>query len=126
MTNSDRFYQAASNFQSERKSIVDKYEKKMAELKRMEGSEYYKEESKKAEDDKKKSLDSLIASYRDSMKTCMSDMKRTNSKRMLAAPSEEQLRLLTVLKMKEVLTQEEVLAAANSFSDNSVCLSVLS
>ena len=125
MTNSDRFYKSASTFQAERKKVMDKYEKTMADLKPMAGSQYYAEQSKKAEANKKESLDSLIANYGESLSCCLRDMKKANSKRSLTAPSEEQLRLITVLKMKGTLSQEEVMAAANSFSDNDVCLSVL-
>ena len=69
MTNTERFYKAALNFQNDRAATVTAYERKMQELEKHKGSEFYDEESKKAADAQKFKLDSAYYQVKALLKT---------------------------------------------------------
>lgn len=63
ITNSDLLYRKLLEFQNKRKSTVDAYDKRLAEIEDAKGSKYYDDELKKAEDTKGAALNDLKAEY---------------------------------------------------------------
>lgn len=125
MKNSDCFYKYASDFQTARKSVMDKYEKRIVDLQPMKGSQYYIDEMSKAEKDMKMALEDLMFKYGTEMRKYIRYMRDANHKRPMEAPTAEMVNMLTVLRMKDSVTSEEIQMAANAMKSNALALSVL-
>lgn len=125
MSLSDELYTDALHFQNERKAIVDKYEATLKDLENKKGSVYYTEQRKKAEAEKTAALNDTTDKYRGFIVNDLKRMKETNSKRGVAAPSEEEIRIITALKAREKVSDRELELIANSVRDNALCLAVV-
>ena len=125
LTNSELFYRNAKKYQDDRARINENYEKQLESLKDKQGSEFYATESERL---KKERDDGLTALKKDTGNTLLSvidTMRRANAKRTTAAPSDEQLRLLKVLQMRESVTEKELTEIAETCKDNALALSVV-
>ena len=125
ISNTSVFFYRAMEFQHKRKSIVDDYEKRLESLKDTKGSKYYADEIKKAEDKKDEALKALKKEYGEYFRISLDAMSKTNAARKMTPPTEEELRTLQLLKMKDKPTEAELAAAANTLKGNATCLSVL-
>lgn len=125
ITNTDIFYTRAKEYQDKRKEIMDEYETRLAHLEATKGSKYYTEELKKAKDKKDEALTTLKNEYAEYFNISLSAMRKANGSRAMTPPTEEELRTLQLLKMKEKPTEAEISAAANTLKGNATCLSVL-
>ena len=125
ISNTSVFFNRAMEFQHKRKSIVDDYEKRLESLKDTKGSKYYTDEIKKAEDKKDEALKALKKEYGEYFRISLDAMSKTNAARKMTPPTEEELRTLQLLKMKDKPTEAELAAAANTLKGNVTCLSVL-
>ena len=125
MYNTDFLFNRAKDFQNKRKNVMDQYENRMKELERAKGSQYYNEESQKATEAKDKAIKALKAEYGDYFNTILKSMRESNSKRGLNPPTEEELRLIQLIKLKEKPTERELEAAAHTLKGNVTCLSIL-
>lgn len=125
ISNTSVFFYRAMEFQHKRKSIVDDYEKRLESLKDTKGSKYYTDEIKKAEDKKDEALKALKKEYGEYFRISLDAMSKTNAARKMTPPTEEELRTLQLLKMKDKPTEAELAAAANTLKGNATCLSVL-
>lgn len=125
MSNSDRFYTLIREFQEKRQNASDVFDREMAELKRYVGSEFYETESKAAADRRDMTLNELQAEYRMKLDEVLRAMVKANAEREMKPPTDAELRLLQVLKMKDHLDEAELKSAARSLRGNPVCLDVL-
>lgn len=125
MTNSDMFFHYAKDFQDKRKAISAAYDKRVSDLERMRGSEYYNDELKKAKETKRTALDTLKSEYREHLYNCLSYMSKENGRRGMNPPTQEELRILQLLQMKEQVSERELESAAIALRNNGTCLSVL-
>ena len=125
IANTTLFYTRAKEYQDKRKGIVDEYDKRLASLETAKGSKYYTDEAKKAEDKKDEALKALKAEYGEYFNISLSAMSKANGSRGMTPPTEEELRTLQLLKMKDKPTEAELQAAANTLKGNATCLSVL-
>lgn len=123
--NTDLFYTRAKEYQDKRKGIVDEYEARIKALETAKGSKYFEDETKKAEDKKDEALKALKEEYAGYFNTHFDAMAKANASRSMTPPTEEELRTLQLLKMKEKPTEAELQAAANTLKGNATCLSVL-
>lgn len=123
--NSDLFYSRAKEYQGKRAAIVDEYEKRMKALEDAKGSKYFTDEAKKAEDKRDEALTALKDEYNGYFNIAFDAMRKANAARKMTPPTEEELRTLQLLKMKEKPTEAELAAAANTLKGNVTCLSVL-
>lgn len=123
--NTDLFYTRAKEYQGKRAAIVDEYEKHMKALENAKGSKLYTDEKKKAEEKKEESLKALKKEYGEYFRISLDAMSKANTARKMTPPTEEELRTLQLLKMKEKPTEAELAAAANTLKGNVTCLSVL-
>ena len=123
--NSDLFYSRAAEFQSKRKEIIDTYESTLAKLEKAKGSQLYTEETEKAAKTRDAALQALQSEYREYFRISLDAMSKANAARKMTPPTEEELRTLQLLKMKEKPTEAELQAAANTLKGNATCLSVL-
>ena len=125
MTNSGKYYTLINEFQTKRMAAYDRYDREMAELKRYEGSEYYRTESQAAADRRDGTLTELQNEYRGKIGEVLKSMREANTRREMKPPTDAELRLLQLLKMKDHLDVAELEAAARSLSGNATCLEVL-
>lgn len=123
--NSDLFYNRAAEFQSKRKEIIDTYESTLAKLEKAKGSQLYTEETEKAAKTRDAALQALQSEYREYFRISLDAMSEANAARKMTPPTEEELRTLQLLKMKDKPTEAELAAAANTLKGNATCLSVL-
>lgn len=126
ISNSDLFFSIAKEFQDARKKISDTYKGRMRFLERTKGSEYFTEESKKAEEEKKAAAAALREQYASRLYTAIEAMELVNNNRKAIPPTEEELRLIQLLKMKDSLTENELHEAAMTLKGNPSCLAILS
>ena len=125
IANTTLFYTRAKEYQDKRKGIIDEYEKRLASLEDAKGSKYFTDEVKKAEDKKDEALKALKEEYGGYFNTHLEAMSKANAARKMTPPTEEELRTLQLLKMKDKPTEAELQAAANTLKGNATCLSVL-
>lgn len=126
MTNTEWLFEILRHFQNDRKAITDTYESKLKELEATRGSKYYDTESTKARETRDTALDKLKKETRAKTDKAIGAMNTVNEGRTLTTPpSDEQLRLLETLKLRDKLTDKELQAAAKSCADNVTALSVI-
>jgi len=125
IANTTLFYRRAKEYQDKRKGIVDEYEARMKALEDAKGSKYFTDEAKKAEDKRDEALTALKGEYGEYFRISLDAMSKANAARKMTPPTEEELRTLQLLKMKEKPTEAELAAAANTLKGNATCLSVL-
>ncbi len=123
--NTDLFYTRAKEYQGKRKGIIDVYDSSMKALEDAKGSKYFTDESKKAEDTRDEALKALKNEYGEYFRISLDAMSKANASRKMTPPTEEELRTLQLLKMKDEPTEAELAAAANTLKGNATCLSVL-
>lgn len=125
ITNTDLLFSRMKQYQDKRKAVMDEYEKRLEWLEDKKGSEYYTEEEKIARDKRDEDLQTLRGEYDESARTAIKAMKEANSKRPAAAPTEEELRIVQALKLRDSVTEEELSMIANSVRGNGLCLDIV-
>ena len=125
ITNTDLFYTRAKEYQDKRANIISTYDERMKALENAKGSKLFEEESKKAEDTRDAALNALKSEYNTYFGISLDAMAKANASRKMTPPTEEELRTLQLLKMKDKPTEAELQAAANTLKGNVSCLSVL-
>lgn len=125
ISNTDLFYARAKTYQERRAAIVSSYDTRMKALERTKGSVYYTDECKKATAAKDEALTALKAEYWEYFNIAFKAMREANASRAMKPPTEEELRTLQLLKMKDKPTEAELEAAAKTLKGNVACLSVL-
>ena len=131
--NTDLFYSRAAEFQTKRKEIIDTYESTLAKLEKAKGSQLYTEETEKAEKAKNDALDALKSEYSEYFRISLDAMRDANGKRGITPPTQEQLAILSALKMRSKPTddnqrrafEKELDRIANSCADNAMCIAVI-
>ena len=123
--NTDLFYNRAREYQNKRKVIMDCFEKRVKSLEDTRGSKYFDDEMKKATDARDGALSALKVEYAEYFRISLDAMSKGNASRKMTPPTEEELRTLQLLKMKDKPTETELQAAANTLKGNTTCLSVL-
>ena len=125
MRNSENLFFHAKKYQDERAAIVEAYEKKLASLEDAKGSKLYEKESMKAAADRDNALSSLKAEYISGFNSILQEMRNASDSRGATPPTEEELRLVQALKLKETVTQGELDRIANAVKNNGICLSIV-
>lgn len=125
MSNTDRLYTILKGFQDSRKEVTDTFDKRMKEIESTKGSEYYRSESHKAEQKQRNDLEQLCSKYGKQIDSVLADMRDKNANRPMIPPTDEQLRILNILKLKDKISNAELDAAAVSCADCPVALSVV-
>lgn len=125
MKNTERFFKRAKEFQDKRADIQKQYESNLNDLENKKGSSYYSLRLKEIEDEYTANIEALKAEYKPYFKTILSDMNDINDKRGITPPTDEELRLIQLLKLKEKITEKELAAAAVTLAGNDTCLSIL-
>ena len=125
IANTTLFYTRAKEYQDKRKGVIDTFDSHMKALETAKGSKYFEDEAKKAEDTRDEALKALKDEYGEYFRISLDAMSKANASRKMTPPTEEELRTLQLLKMKDKPTEAELAAAANTLKGNATCLSVL-
>lgn len=124
MGNINRFFAIAKKVQDTRHKARVDYLARLKELEPMKGSEYFREESRRA----RETMDAVLAgckSYQGEFRIILDDMRENASNRALTAPTEAQERICRMLAMKNTLTKDDLAGAARACSDSPLALDVL-
>lgn len=112
-------------YQDMRNEVVDTYEHRMDEIERTIGSLFYEEEKAKAIDTKNTSLDNLRKQFFPAFQEIFKAMDNANANRKMDAPTQEQLNLISALRLKKNVTDVDFTAAAHSLASNGLALGLL-
>ena len=125
ISNSELYYTKMKEFQDKRVELTDAHDKKVKTLERFQGSTGYeedmKEENKRFEDE----LKALRDEYRPTFNTIFSGMFEAIGRRSVSAPTNDQVNLLNVLKMKKKVTLEDCQRTAEAVKDNPIAVSIV-
>lgn len=119
------FANAWSGFRRELRAIWQKFDETEARLKKYRGSGGYTDELNAAIKERDNSIAALREHYRGIFSEQIAGMRQTTLSRKLPVPSDEAVRLLSVLKMRETLTRDELTAAVRTLEGDPVSLCVL-
>lgn len=126
MSNTDRLYFAMRDFTDKQRENRDKFIKRKKDLEKYRGSEGYQrnldeaiEIRKKADDEARKECEKIV-------EETIADMIKKNQSRKLEAPTDEQIRFLTVAQMMEKPSKTALDSIANSLGGNGLALAALS
>ena len=125
LTNSEIFFKAAKTFQDERKHINEEYEQALKDLENKRGSEYYKAETARLKEERDSRLSALKQDSGSTMLNAIEAMRKTAAQRATVAPTDEQLRVLQVLRMRETVSEKELTEAAQCLKNCPLGLSVI-
>ena len=106
--NTEVFYARAKQFQDKRAQLVSDYEKKLDSMKRYEGSKGYQEDLEKLQKAHSEDLKALQDEYRVSLRTILKGMDEALSRRKVNPPTNDQLNLIHLLKMRDKVSREEL------------------
>ena len=118
-------YNAVKTFTDARTAAVEAYQKRMKELTDMKGSKYFIDEKAKAVKARDMAIEQARLECRKSLSGTFKTMRDNNAKRGIKPPTEEQLRTLQMLQMREHVTETELQAAANAMNGNGSALQVV-
>lgn len=123
--NTELYYTKMKAFQDKRAELTEAHNKKLKSLERFKGSRGYGEDLKKENDRFEAELKALRDEYRPGLHTVLSGMMDAIGKRSVSAPTNDQVNLLSVLKMKKKVTLEECQRTAEAVKDNPIAVSVV-
>jgi len=125
ITNTELYYAKMKEFQDKRAELTEAHDKKVKSLERFKGSKGYEEDLKKENERFEAELTALRDEYRPGLLTVIGGMMDAIGKRSVSAPTNDQVNLLNVLKMKKKVTLEECQRTAEAVKDNPIAVSVV-
>lgn len=125
ITNTELYYAKMKEFQDKRAELTEAHDKKVKSLERFKGSKGYEEDLKKENDRFEAELTALRDEYRPGLLTVIGGMMDAIGRRSVSAPTNDQVNLLNVLKMKKKVTLEECQRTAEAVKDNPIAVSVV-
>lgn len=97
----------------------------MTEIEPTKGSSFYDEEAQKARNEMDDTLSRLKEYAAEDLNIILEDMRKQNNRRPMQAPTDAQVNIIRMLKMKTNVTRDDLNAAANACRDSGICLSTL-
>lgn len=125
MTNTEYLYNAMKRFTEVRAAAREAYIQTMKPYESAKGSSFYTEQQEKALKIRNDTVEAAKAECIKTVDNALSLMRRTNNNRPMTAPTEEQLRILQMLKMRKTVTPAELQTAANAMNGNGSALAVI-
>ncbi len=125
MTNTEYLYNAIKRFKEARAAAREAYMQTMKPYERAKGSPFYTEQQEKALKIRNDAVEAAKAECIKTVDDALSLMRRTSNNRPMTAPTEEQLRILQMLKMRKTVTPAELQTAANAMNGNGLALAVI-
>ncbi len=125
MTNTEWYFSITRKYREGLNRINGKFDKQIANKKRYAGSAGFETDAKKIEQARAAEIAALRDDCRDDFDRCIAAMQKNVQARPIVAPTQEQLAILQVLKMKERVTRDDLEHAAISMGDCGLALDVL-
>ena len=126
LSNTDYLFHLAKEFQDLREALTSAFEASVRMKEKYKGSAGYQEEIKKLQADYDSQLSALRDEYRYKLSNALGYMSQAISKRTVKPPTNEQLLILELLKMRKKPTEEECSRAAQAVSDNPIAVKIVS
>ncbi|WP_298023500.1 hypothetical protein [uncultured Dysosmobacter sp.] len=114
MTNTERYFRNIEWFRKDLREIDARYKPKYDHISQFKDSEYYPSEKASLDKQRAAEVDALRREALTRIHAVVDDMERTYMERPSSAPTQEQLALLTALKMRETVSRDELREAANA------------
>lgn len=125
MKNTEYYYNTVRRYRQCLTEINDKFDEQLEAKSGYAGSPRYTEDVKAIERERTAEIAALRADCAESFDACLKSMKLHAQSRPAVPPTDEQMRLLQVLKLKSNITRDDLTHAAHSMGDCSLALSVL-
>ena len=119
------YFEAVKNYRQKLSDIWAEYDAGMKNLERYKGSAGYSKEAAELERKRQEAIQATQVEFRAHFANIVQYMRECATSRSMDAPTQEQLNLLTALKMREKISRDELQQAAKTLKDSPVCLSVL-
>ncbi len=118
-------FKLAYQYQNERANLLSEKAERLQALEKYRGSDGYTTDMRRVESEFFERLEGLKSTFLEESNVVLSGMTKSLSKRGMAAPTDEQLRILQALRMKNTLTRADLDSAAETLRDCPVGLSIL-
>ena len=125
MANTEYFYNTVRRYRTGLNKINAKFDRQIEAKAGYAGSPRYTEDVKEIEQERAAEIAALRADCAESFDTCIKSMELHAQSRPAVPPTDEQMRLLQVLKLKSNITRDDLTHAAHSMGDCSLALSIL-
>lgn len=121
----EAYYSSAADYRSQLRTIWGDFEKRQAALEPYAGSDGYQRELADAVAQRDAAIDDLQGRTMGDLTAAVGAMRRNAVSRIMTPPTQEQLALLTALKMREKLSRDELEQAGRSLQTCPVAVGVL-
>ena len=122
---SDLFYLEAESYQNARNALEDQFEKDMKSIESYRGDRYFEERSEQFRKQRDANMAALQADARRELSNILDSMREKVSKVPPTMPSTEVVNAITLLNMREKVTQAEIDSIAKVASDCPSALKLL-
>ena len=123
--NTTNLYRTVAAFMTARSEAIEEYRLMTRRYEAAKGSKLYIDKMDEARKKRDKTISDAQFIAKQEIRETLKAMAEKADKIALQAPTEEQLRLLQLLKMKEKLTEAECTGAANAMNGNAACLALV-
>lgn len=118
-------YLTMRDFAKARAAAREKYLEEKNRLANAQGSAFYDEAMKQAAETRRQTVEAAQVQARAEAREFLEAMREKAAKIEAIPPTPEQLAILETLRMREKLTENDLLTAANAMNGNGLCLSVI-
>jgi len=126
MTNNvEKYFDVVRKYRHGLDEINKKFDELVEAKKCYAGSVGFETDIKAIEEKRAAEIAALREDCGESFDFCIAAMQKAAQSRLVTAPTEEQLRILETLKMREKLTRDDLVHASNAMSDCPLALGVL-
>ena len=125
MSNTTSLYRAVAAYMLARSEAREEWQLMGRRYASAKGSQMYVDEMKKAREKRDKTVADAQFIARQEVRETLKAMAEKADKIKMQPPTEEQLRILQLLSMKEKLTEAELAGAANAMDGNAAALSLV-
>ncbi len=125
MSRTKELFEAIDAYMQTRSDAREEYFLMGRRYEKAKGSPFYDEQMTAAKEKRAQTMEAAQAAARAKVREILSEMYETAGKITMRAPTPEMLNVLTVLKLKEHPTLNDLNEAANALKDSGVCLSIL-
>lgn len=125
MKNTEYFYSTVRQYRQGLAEINAKFDRQIEAKAGYAGSPRYTEDAKGIERDRATEIAALRADCAESFDTCIKSMELHAQSRPAVAPTDEQMRLVQLLKLKESVTRDDLTHAALACEGCPIALGVL-
>lgn len=125
MSNITWYFHTVQKYRGDLSKINDKYDGQIDGKKSYAGSVGYTADIEKIERERAAEIAALRDECRDAFDRCLQSMQKSAQSRPAVAPTDEQMRLIQLLKLKEGVTRDDLEHAAHSMGDCGLALSIL-